>query len=779
MSRLKPTYETLTYEGSTELAMLTEKRNNPSDWFSADRPIKDRSQDKLGRRYFSEATASAIRGWSGRESLTIALYGPWGNGKSSIKNMILDALGTDSGIDVVDFNPWQFANHVELTEAFFDEVAVALGRRSQKRQRSLLNRWRRYAQRLHSSATLVTLAIAPIKITLVIAGVILIFCGVVRPGPIFTTVVGSLLVIAAPLLWISKVAEQIGNFLAAGPEVGKESLEEIRSKLRSSLSDMQKPLLIVLDDLDRLRPSELTNVVQLVKANGDFPNLIYLILCDRNTVEKHLSLELKVNGRDYLEKIVQVSFNIPKLDDRQVRELLSEGISELLRSEHVAHRFDPQRWANVFWSGLNIYFTTLRQVNRYLSTLPFHISLLTGDSAFEVNPIDLIAIEALRVFEPEAYQRIALNKILLTSVSQFQRADKATAEAALNTIMASAPEERRAQLSSLLQQLFPTIQWVSGGPFYTAESSEEWYRDLRICSRDVFDRYFQLGISADDLAESDIQTILSSLGSREELNKLFRELRARGLFEKLLERLEAYKSVLDTENVLPFCISLCDEGDYLSSESSGMFEQSPLMHAERIIYWYLKRVTSPGRRAEILAAAFAESKGTTLPISLLGYAHRLLEDSNQEQFIEEKDLAKLRIVVVEKIRSASRNGLLSLPQMPRLLQFWKSWGNEDEASRFVRDLTAEPSGALSFVKAFVVRSLLHQSGDVTHRERRYLRRRDLEEFIDVEMLEHRVQGIELSAISLEEQEALTEFQKMLERKRSGKPDEGPLFDDDD
>jgi predicted KAP-like P-loop ATPase len=66
--------------------------SDSSQWLSADRPIASRDEDELGRRGFSEALANAIRGWSGRESLVLALYGEWGNGKSSIKNMTIEAL---------------------------------------------------------------------------------------------------------------------------------------------------------------------------------------------------------------------------------------------------------------------------------------------------------------------------------------------------------------------------------------------------------------------------------------------------------------------------------------------------------------------------------------------------------------------------------------------------------------------------------------------------------------------------------------------------------------
>jgi predicted KAP-like P-loop ATPase len=60
--------------------------------FSSDRPITSQREDRLERWRFAELLASAIKGWKGGDSLVVALYGPWGSGKSSIKNMVLEAL---------------------------------------------------------------------------------------------------------------------------------------------------------------------------------------------------------------------------------------------------------------------------------------------------------------------------------------------------------------------------------------------------------------------------------------------------------------------------------------------------------------------------------------------------------------------------------------------------------------------------------------------------------------------------------------------------------------
>src|SRR6266849_10623535 len=108
----------------------------PPSTFSADRPIRSKSEDLLGRSAFAESLAAVVEGWTGNESLVVALYGPWGIGKSSIKNIVLEHLrrGAPDAPTIVEFNPWQWAAQDQLAEAFFREISLALGKKDKSKE---------------------------------------------------------------------------------------------------------------------------------------------------------------------------------------------------------------------------------------------------------------------------------------------------------------------------------------------------------------------------------------------------------------------------------------------------------------------------------------------------------------------------------------------------------------------------------------------------------------------------------------------------------------------
>src|SRR6266576_1149201 len=60
--------------------------------YSSDTPIQSPREDLLNRNNFAKQIARDIHAWKGRESLVIALYGGWGSGKTSLKNLIVSNL---------------------------------------------------------------------------------------------------------------------------------------------------------------------------------------------------------------------------------------------------------------------------------------------------------------------------------------------------------------------------------------------------------------------------------------------------------------------------------------------------------------------------------------------------------------------------------------------------------------------------------------------------------------------------------------------------------------
>jgi len=757
--------------------------------FSADRPIGSREEDLWGRSRFAESLASAIKGWKGSESLVLALHGPWGSGKSSIKNMLLEFLresDTPSHI-VLEFNPWQWAGHEELAQVFFHEVGLALGRAdTSKKGKQRATKWKSYAAYLKAGSFLAGGIRKLVMGLLVLIAVVGIGSSVVNAlwFKITIGIIGSFaLIIAALSGWMGNFFERVAAAFEALSEARKLELHELKKELANLLRPLKTPVLVVVDDVDRLSSDEVKVLFQLVKANADFPNLIYLLLFQRDVVEKSLQELAPVGGRGFLEKIVQVGFDVPRIERPRLEKVLFAGLDKLLGEGTVGKRFNQQRWQNTFIAGLRPYFETLRDVHRYIAMLSFHVSLFQDKGTFNVNPIDLISLEVLRVFEPEIYQALSENKLVLTGrAASVSREWGEETRKWVSFVVDTLPEPRREPVREILKQLFPQVGWALSNYGYGSGFEDGWFRDLRVCHPDLFDRYFHFAIPEGDISQAELDVILSLTGDREGLVAEFQSLKQRGLLEVALDRLEAYKEKLDLKDAEAFVTAVFDIGDDLRTGRRSFFEIQPDMHAIRIIHWYLKQEKNPTKRAQLLLETMKLSTGLYLPImktSIEGSRQERQQDPDAH-LVNEGDLEELKKICLEKIKLAAENGKLKAhPKMAYILYRWSEWVSPEEPKKWVEQLVGSKEGLLCFLKGLVQQGSVSGAGDYAARVYRYIRLKSVEDFVAPEIVEEGIKQISLDGLTEDEKEAVRAFQKALKRRREGKADDEWGRDSDD
>jgi predicted KAP-like P-loop ATPase len=352
----------------------------------------------------------------------------------------------------------------------------------------------------------------------------------------------------------------------------------------------------------------------------------------------------------------------------------------------------------------------------------------------------------------------------------------------VESIVEQAPGSHQQQVREILKQLFPPAEWVFSGPTYGAGFEEGWFRELRVCHPDVFDRYFHLTIPEGDISQADLDRILALAGDRQGLVTEFRSLNKRALLGVAIDRLEAYKEKLDLSHAVPFVTALFDIGDELPEEREGGFSISPEMHASRIIYWYLKQEKDTGKRGQILKEAMEATTGLYLPIKTAS-----LESNKEEREkdpdaynVTDTDLAELHQICVEKIERAAGSGILvSHPKMLSILYRWREWASLEKPRQWVEGLIDSNEGALSFLTACLHRSTSHGIRDYVSQEHWRINLTNVEDFVSVEPLEKKVAELSPDNLADKEKKAVEAFQKAVKRRRDGKPDDSWRDDEDE
>lgn len=214
--------------------------------YSTDRPIDREDQDLLGRSSFSKQLGKAIYRYNGKDGLVIGLFGKWGTGKTSILNMATNEINKLAENDknkpmIMKFAPWNYSDKENLISLFFQSLKKKIDIQDNEELKNKVGR----ALNDYSGAF---------------------------DALSFIPVVGS--GVAAVVL--KTIAQAKGADL-----MERADLDENRRILENALITVDKKIIVVIDDIDRLTNSQIRDIFQLVKQVADFPNVIYVLAMDR------------------------------------------------------------------------------------------------------------------------------------------------------------------------------------------------------------------------------------------------------------------------------------------------------------------------------------------------------------------------------------------------------------------------------------------------------------------------------------------------------------------
>ncbi len=746
--------------------------------FSADRPIVSIEEDLLDRSKFAESLSRAISGWKGKDSLVVALHGDWGSGKSSVKNMALSAFKNKDKPITVEFNPWEWAGQDKISKSFFEQLASSIGlQNNNKKHKAIAKKIRLYGLYLNSGATLVsglTAALPTLFALAAISGIGGVFLDEQWVKNASGIIIAITIAWASFLKWGGKLFGQLSGIAQEQANQSEVTLEKLKTALSDDLVSLDNPVLIIIDDIDRLTTEETRVMFQLVKANADFPNVVYLLLFQRDIVEKRLNEKSQV-GKDYLEKIIQVPFDIPRIEQSRLEQILFNSIDRVLQEdENILKRFDQTRWGNILHGGMKPFFKTLRNVYRYSSTFSFYVSLLKGNSAFEVNPVDLLAIECLRIFEPDVYKQISLSKELLTSTSRHD--DEEAKKKQVLDILDKSSQEKRENVEEILKQLFPPIESVLGGSNYSADFIEGWFKELRVCHADIFPRYFQFSIPVGDISQSDLDNLIGLSANRVEFIRKMESLREANLLKSALSHLDTYKQDIPIENSDEFIPALMDIADSTEDQSGGFSGFSPHLHIVRIALWYLRQEPSIEQRGEKLLSAFSKSNGLSLMAHLVsGEDRRCEKQENPELLLTNDDtFDRVKNAFIEKIESIATNepeALLSNMHLIGLLFCWKDWGELEKIRNWVNENVVTFDAILVFLEAFMSQVFTQGMGDYVGRIKYRINLGNVETFISLERVKELIENGDKEDLNDEQKQIIDCLQAAFSRREKGYSDD--------
>lgn len=324
-----------------------------------DKPINKKSEDILDFDIFSRNIVNMLRTVPKNESFNFALCGEWGSGKTSIMNLSIDILEKESLYNIVRFNPWNVIKKENLVNEFFKQLKGVIYKETNDKK--ILIKLSNYYKILFESI----------------------------PNTSFLTNLFKSLSL---------------KFLRNNQTITTQK-EEIVNYLKNEYSG--RPILIVIDDLDRLTNDEICEVLKLIREIANFPNVIYCVLFERNQVVNAIEKELGINfGEEYLRKFFQIEWMVPVFEKEKIKKYL---FSLLEQNELCQKKFNSdmiEYYDVIFDKCISEFAKNIRDIKLLFNSFQSRFYLLHR----WVNFVDLLAVTCFELYKPNLYNFIIEKK---------------------------------------------------------------------------------------------------------------------------------------------------------------------------------------------------------------------------------------------------------------------------------------------------------------------------------------------------------------------------------
>lgn len=456
-----------------------------SDGFLEDLPINSLEEDSFGRQSIAKEIAQKINMTKNKKSFAIGILGEYGSGKTSFINLVKANLD-NSKITTIEFNPWGADGKSNIQQDFFDLLSSRLYKEDPKISGLILSYSRKLA-RTGSS--------------------------------------------------IEKVFRQTQVF---GSLFHDSNFVEDYDKIDKMLSSLDKKIVVVIDDVDRLYSEEVLEVFRMIRNTANFSNIFYLTAYDRTYVNEAVnSINQGVNS-SYLDKIIQMEVPLPKRENNDLQVQLGDYLEAFLKTEDmevylkyiIPNGFDARydhEYSKVFRQS--------RDIIKFINSFKLIYGRLQGEVFFE----NLFVLELLKFRFPLVYDRLYENKKDFIAIkNNYFALENQYYE--LHTTKESKQDNLTITDSLRKEQEYsePEIKLISGlvhHLFFSWERTKESKNS--IIHPMFFERYFRYRIAGKEISEKRFNTALQ--GGIEQMKSLIESSVELGMARQTAARLLQFK----------------------------------------------------------------------------------------------------------------------------------------------------------------------------------------------------------------------------------------------
>lgn len=338
---------------------------NGIHFFEPDAPI-DNADDDLFRmdslvsRIVNFITYTDVK----NSAFSLGIVGDWGDGKSSLMNLVEEKLRNEhDDFLIVHFNPRSSKKAAFIQEDFLDSLKQSLAP-------------------MHS-------------------------------GIDYTIDRYALALDAIP--GMPKIFSRLLDLLQIDQDKNKKVKRE---DLQNAILEINRRIIVFIDDLDRLAGEELMEVMKVLDTNGAFPNMVFVTGYDKEYVNTVINNHLKLSNqtRPYTDKYFTVEVHVPLHPAFRLMNYLVELLTKACKSGYIAeHSSVVENQTRGLFALIMPRLQTIRDIKRFANQFLYDYAEVQKDVKYQ----DFLLLELIKFAHPKDYEGIYRLRIIHRGNSNF------------------------------------------------------------------------------------------------------------------------------------------------------------------------------------------------------------------------------------------------------------------------------------------------------------------------------------------------------------------------
>lgn len=678
--------------------------------YNTDKPIKTGAEDLLGRVFFSKQLAKALYECDANDGLVIGLFGEWGSGKTSVLNMTMNEIKNmakefENKPLIVTFSPWNYSDKDNLISLFFRNLINNLDTPSNN------------------------------KIKTKIGKVLTDYADCLDALSVLSPLGGILVNILKPII------KTQGTNLMEVP-----NLDSTKEKLETILKESNQKIIVVIDDIDRLTNSQIRDIFHLAKQVGNFPNIVYILSMDREIVCRALKEIHNIDGHEYLEKIIQIPFEIPKISKSKVHKYLFNQLDKIINDTSNDTIIDDSYWERVFVNCVSPYIDNLRDINRLTNIFKFKYRALYQ----EVSVEDMIGITTLEVLEPKLYKWIYNHKDVLCNSIRYNISRNNGTRAEYRERFYNEfkgininPDKSIRCVSTLFPAFAKEIDEYQG----VYQSNAESKKKMKICDDEKFDIYFRYDLDSVEVSRSTIKDCLFRF-NEEELGAIVEKINQDGNVVYFLEEVQSLIDDIPYERIsLIASVVLCAQWKFKGETDAGLFTKTAYVLAIDLVEELLCRIRVEQERFELLYSILNDmDKNRIGAIAIILDRIKLFYERNSEEVNTKAIISLEQLQELENMYMLNIRGVIETELISNIVEFrfafflWEKLSKE-ETLEYFNKIARSNINILKFISTLATR--WHGTGEKGWR----IESSDYEEYIPKDEVYNKIKNLKKSDLS--------------------------------